>query len=77
MKCGKKCEVWSRVCGYFRPVNKWNLGKKSEFTDRKEYVLDEKTVELLKKLENHEHVDLDSFDLNTIKKAEKIKNNST
>jgi hypothetical protein len=30
-----KTEVYSRVSGYFRPVNQWNEGKKSEFNDRK------------------------------------------
>jgi len=34
-KCGKPCEVYSRVCGYFRPVANWNRGKKEEFKDRK------------------------------------------
>lgn len=34
-KCGKDCEVYSRVCGYFRPVANFNLGKKEEFKDRK------------------------------------------
>jgi anaerobic ribonucleoside-triphosphate reductase len=29
-------EVYSRVVGYFRPVNQWNKGKKQEFADRKE-----------------------------------------
>ena len=35
----KKCEttVWSRVCGFFRPVQAWNLGAKSQFDDRKVY----------------------------------------
>ncbi len=28
------CEVWSRVMGYFRPVNQWNGGKKQEHKDR-------------------------------------------
>ena len=31
------CEVYSRVVGYYRPVQNWNLGKKKEFSDRKEY----------------------------------------
>ncbi len=31
------CEVFSRVVGYFRPVQVWNLGKKSEFKHRKAY----------------------------------------
>ena len=34
-KCGKLCEVYSRVCGYIRPVANWNRGKKEEFKDRK------------------------------------------
>ncbi len=37
-KCGTKTEVYSRVCGYFRPVENWNKGKKEEFKDRKSYM---------------------------------------
>ncbi|MBN2127368.1 MAG: hypothetical protein JW703_03170 [Candidatus Diapherotrites archaeon] len=36
-KCNKETEVFSRVVGYFRPVNNWNEGKKEEFEDRKAY----------------------------------------
>ena len=36
-KCGEKTEVYSRVCGYFRPVANWNHGKREEFKDRKTY----------------------------------------
>lgn len=32
-----KCEVYSRVVGYFRPVSNWNDGKKEEFGDRKTF----------------------------------------
>lgn len=35
--CGERCEIWSRVCGYFRPVSSWNKGKKEEFKDRKTF----------------------------------------
>lgn len=31
------CEVYSRVCGYLRPVGQWNQGKQQEYKDRKEY----------------------------------------
>jgi hypothetical protein len=31
------CEVYSRVVGYFRPIQNWNEGKKQEFFDRKLY----------------------------------------
>jgi anaerobic ribonucleoside-triphosphate reductase len=30
-------EVYSRVVGYYRPVNQWNPGKKEEFKERKTY----------------------------------------
>jgi len=36
-KCGKDCQVFSRVVGYFRPVQTWNEGKREEFKDRLEY----------------------------------------
>ncbi len=36
-RCGAKCEVYSRVCGYFRPVANWNKGKKEEFRERKHF----------------------------------------
>jgi hypothetical protein len=31
------CEVYSRVVGYFRPVDAWNIGKRAEFHDRVTY----------------------------------------
>ena len=31
----QKCEVWSRVMGYYRPTASYNVGKKSEYDDRK------------------------------------------
>jgi ribonucleoside-triphosphate reductase (formate) len=30
-----KCEVYSRVVGYIRPVEQWNDSKQAEFHDRK------------------------------------------
>lgn len=35
--CGRDSEVYSRVTGFYRPVQNWNKGKKSEYKDRKEY----------------------------------------
>lgn len=35
-----KCEVWSRICGYLRPVQQWNEGKEAEFHDRKKFKLE-------------------------------------
>lgn len=37
--CDATCEVWSRIVGYFRPVDQWNTGKKGEYADRKEYTV--------------------------------------
>lgn len=34
---GPKCEVYSRVVGYMRPVQNWNKGKKAEYEMRKTY----------------------------------------
>lgn len=36
-KCGRKTEVYSRITGYYRPVQNWNDGKTQEFKDRKLY----------------------------------------
>lgn len=31
----QKCEIWTRVMGYHRPVSEFNKGKRSEFYERK------------------------------------------
>ena len=31
------CEVWTRVMGYHRPVASFNIGKKGEHLDRKQF----------------------------------------
>ena len=48
--CGEKTEVYSRITGYYRPVQNWNDGKAEEFRERKVYnintsVLKKKEVE--------------------------------
>ncbi len=35
--CGQKTEVYSRITGYYRPIQNWNEGKVQEFKDRLEY----------------------------------------
>lgn len=35
--CGGKTEVWSRITGYYRPVQNWNEGKTQEYKERKVY----------------------------------------
>jgi ribonucleoside-triphosphate reductase len=35
--CNERTEIYSRVCGFFRPIFNYNKGKKQEFKDRKNY----------------------------------------
>jgi len=48
-KCTIKqpCEVYTRIVGYLRPVNQWNIGKQEEFKDRKEFKI--RKLELIEK----------------------------
>ena len=39
-KCNAKTEVYSRVVGYLRPVNRWNEGKQAEFKLRSLYKIE-------------------------------------
>ena len=36
-QCGENTEVYSRITGYYRPVQNWNTGKSQEYKDRKTY----------------------------------------
>lgn len=50
--CGKKTEVYSRITGYYRPVQNWNDGKTQEFKERKVYnIKDSKLTVRLKAAE--------------------------
>ena len=35
--CGESTEVYSRITGYYRPVQNWNVGKAQEYKQRREY----------------------------------------
>ncbi|MBR6794910.1 MAG: ribonucleoside triphosphate reductase, partial [Clostridia bacterium] len=39
--CGKKAEVYSRITGYYRPVQNWNDGKAAEYKQRLTYKIRE------------------------------------
>ena len=41
--CGEKTEVYSRITGYYRPVQNWNDGKSQEFKDRQVYAREKLT----------------------------------
>ncbi len=30
-----RCEIWSRVMGYHRPIHRWNIGKQGEHAERR------------------------------------------
>lgn len=38
--CGSKTEIYSRITGYYRPVQNWNDGKLQEYANRTEYVVE-------------------------------------
>ncbi len=42
--CGGKTEVYSRITGYYRPVQNWNDGKIEEFRNRKTYDISRSTL---------------------------------
>jgi ribonucleoside-triphosphate reductase len=51
-KCGKKTEIYARIVGYYRPLKNWNLGKKAEYIDRNEFVLEDKSKDEKHEQEN-------------------------
>ncbi len=48
--CSENTEVYSRITGYYRPVQNWNDGKAQEFKDRKLY---NQTIAQIKTPTNH------------------------
>ncbi len=46
--CGRTTEVYSRITGYYRPVQNWNDGKLAEFKERKEYDIQNSTLKCKK-----------------------------
>ncbi|MEE3409660.1 MAG: anaerobic ribonucleoside-triphosphate reductase, partial [Erysipelotrichaceae bacterium] len=72
-KCGKKTEVWSRITGYYRPVQNWNDGKVQEFKHRKEYNLESSVMkardimsEVVEAKKEEEAKPMTGFDIPTI-----------
>ena len=53
--CGERTEVYSRITGYYRPVQNWNDGKTQEYKDRKVYDVENSVL-------THEGVVLESCD---------------
>ena len=49
--CGEKTEVYSRITGYYRPVQNWNDGKSEEYKNRKLYNIASSVEKFDKKLD--------------------------
>ncbi len=46
--CGKDAEVYSRITGYYRPVQNWNDGKSQEYKNRKLYDIENSELKRVK-----------------------------
>ena len=53
--CGSRTEVYSRITGYYRPIQNWNDGKSEEFLNRKTYNI--KTSKLTHGIQGEEACD--------------------
>ncbi len=71
--CGRKTEVYSRVVGYFRPVDNWNNGKKEEFKMRVDFNLNAMDGRWKVYREIASEVKDPKIEKITIKKEEKVK----
>lgn len=58
-KCGGKAEVYSRITGYYRPVQNWNDGKAQEYKNRKLYEVMQQNEERSYQQADDVSVDLD------------------
>ncbi len=80
--CGQKTEVWSRITGYYRPIQNWNDGKAEEFKERKEYKLDNNILkglvdfkqEIKKPIPTNTNSDLLLFTTSTCPNCKVVKN---
>ena len=53
--CGGRTEVYSRITGYYRPVQNWNDGKAEEFKERKLYNIDTSRLVILAQREKEQN----------------------
>ncbi len=70
--CGKTAEVYSRITGYYRPVQNWNAGKLEEFQSREVYNVNE-LQEFKQNNESSQQQECeDNIDLSIIRGVENI-----
>lgn len=70
--CGEATEVYSRITGYYRPVQNWNKGKTQEFKDRKLYDLEKKKVVFLNLKENQPENEKDIVSMKNEEKSDEL-----
>ncbi|MDR3258275.1 MAG: ribonucleoside triphosphate reductase [Fusobacteriaceae bacterium] len=63
--CNGKTEVYSRITGYYRPIQNWNEGKVQEYKDRKLYNIEK----FISKDESKSNLDNVDEDISNIKKT--------
>ena len=63
-ECGETTEVYSRITGYYRPVQNWNDGKSQEYKERKVYNIAASDISKHKKSASALKANLDDFDDN-------------
>jgi anaerobic ribonucleoside-triphosphate reductase len=71
-QCGEATEVYSRITGYYRPVQNWNEGKTQEFKDRKLYNLEKNSGPGMKPRDNHQKAVVGATPEKSIKTADRI-----
>ncbi len=59
-KCGKPAEVYSRITGYYRPVQNWNDGKTQEYKNRTVYDITHSHMDDVKVEKVHEKASEDA-----------------
>ena len=64
-KCGKTTEVYSRITGYYRPVQNWNDGKLQEYENRTEYQIGDTQP----KHNNQPEIKVASIDKNAVQES--------
>lgn len=57
VNCGRECLVFSRVVGYYSPLKTWNLGKLSEWKERRPYEVTKENIQE----EGRETIEADLF----------------
>jgi ribonucleoside-triphosphate reductase len=61
--CGAKTEIYSRITGYYRPVQNWNEGKLQEYKNRKLYEVEPKKIDVTAKNKPLPKVEVSKLDI--------------